>query len=71
MKIRGTILQIPLWHRLSSLVKRPQERFDLANVHADIFQVITGSEDILTLREFVSSQEERIDKVDRSERAFL
>ena len=33
--------------------------FDLANVHADIFQVITEGEGILTLREFVSSWEER------------
>ena len=33
--------------------------FDLVNVHADIFQEITGGEGIKTLREFVSSWEER------------
>ena len=43
--------------------------FDVANVHADIFQVITGSEGILTLREFVlfvgrEKLRKTLDKVD-------
>ena len=60
-KIRDTILQTPLWQQIVVTGEDGglKSVFDLAFVHADIFQVITGSEGILTLREFVSSWEER------------
>ena len=59
--MRDTILQTPLWQQIVVIGEDGglKSVFDLANVHADIFQVITGCEGILTLREFVSSWEER------------
>ena len=59
--MRDTILQTPLWQQIVITGEDGglKSVFDLANVHADIFQVITGGEGILILREFVSSWEER------------
>ena len=59
--MRDTILQTPLWQQIVITGEDGglKSVFDLANVHADIFQVITGREGILTLREFVSSWKER------------
>ena len=59
--MRDTILQTPLWQQtvITGEDGGLKSVFDLANVHADIFQVITRGEGILTLREFVSSWEER------------
>ena len=60
-KIRDTILQTPLWQQIVITAEDGglKSIFDLANVHADIFRVITGGEGILTLRECVSSWELR------------
>ena len=59
--MRDTFLQTPLWQQIVVTGEDGDLKsvFDLANVHADIFQVITGDEGILTLREFVSSWEKR------------
>ena len=55
------ILQTPLWQQIVTTAEDGglKSIFDLANVDADIFQVITGGEGIMTLREFVSSWELR------------
>ena len=55
------IAQTPLWQQIVTNAEDGVLKgiFDLANVHADIFQVITGGEGIMTLREVVSSWEAR------------
>ena len=59
--MREMIAQTPLWQQIVTNAEDGglKSIFDLANVHADIFQVITGGEGIMTLREFVSSWEAR------------
>ena len=59
--LREMAAQIPLWQQITTSMEDGglKSIFDLANVHADIFQEITGGEGIKTLREFVSSWEER------------
>ena len=54
-------LQLPLWQKNVINVKDGgfKNVSDLAKVHADIFLEITGSKGIKTLREFVSSWEEK------------
>ena len=48
--------QVPLWQQIITSTDDGgfKSIFDLANVHADILQEITGGEGIKTLREFVS-----------------
>ena len=59
--MREMIVQTPLWQQIVTTAEDGglKSIFDLANVHADFFQVITGGEGIMTLREFVSSWEVR------------
>ena len=59
--MREMIVQTLLWQQIVATAEDGglKSIFDLANVHADIFQVITGGEGIMTLREFVSSWEAR------------
>ena len=59
--MREMIVQTPLWQQIVTTAEDGglKSILDLANVHADIFQVITGGEGIMTLREFVSSWELR------------
>ena len=55
--LRKMAAQIPLLQQIITSTEDGglKSIFDLANVHADIFQEITGGEGIKTLREFVSS----------------
>ena len=58
--MRDTILQTPLWQQVVITGEEASRAFLTWLMFMLIFfQVIIGSEDILTLREFVSSQEER------------
>ena len=60
-RVREMAAQVPLWQQIVTNAEDGglKSIFDLATVHADIFQVITGGEGIKTLREFVSSWEGR------------
>ena len=59
--MREMSVQTPHWQQFVTSAEDGglKSIFELANVHADIFQVITGGEGIMTLREFVSSWEVR------------
>ena len=59
--MREMIVQTPLWQQIVTTAEDGglKSIFELANVLADIFQVITGGEGITTLPEFVSSMEVR------------
>ena len=54
-------MHTPLWQQIVTNAEDGglKSIFELANVHADIFQDITAGEGIMTLREFVSSWERR------------